>query len=378
MEVFLAFLGLGLTAFGGPLAHLAYFQRGLVAGRGWVTPEAFSGLVALAQALPGPTSSQVALALGFARAGLPGALAAWLGFTLPSALLLFLAGLGLQAFAPPPGLLQGLKLLAVAVVAHAAGEMARALAPAGKPFLIALISAVLLALWPGWQVPVLALGGFLGLALLPPGRESPGALPQTPSSRLAGKALFLFIGLGLGLLLLGPAGPLPTFLLALYLSGSLIFGGGHVVLPLLEARLVPDLMEREVFLAGYGLAQAVPGPLFSFAAFLGTQAPLGLPAPLAALLALLGLFLPGSLLLLAALPFWQALGENLLLRRALAGVNAAVVGLLLAALYDPLFLQGVQGREDFALALLLYGALRLGAPLWTLALSGATLGTLFL
>ncbi len=332
--------------------------------------------MALCQALPGPTSSQVGMALGLLRAGPLGLVLAWLGFTLPSALLLFLVGVGLEALDLPAGLPQGLRLLALAVVAQAVAQMAASLAPDRPRLALALLSALLLVLWPAGQLAALLLAGLLGLLL----RASPP--PQSPSQALSPRAgalaLLAFLGLLLLLHHLAPSGPVWGFLHGLYVAGALVFGGGHVVLPLLEGRLVPGFLDAGSFLVGYGAAQAVPGPLFSFAAFLGARAELPLPTLLAAPLALLALSLPGTLLLLAALPFWTRLGRSLLLGRALMGVNAGVVGLLLAALYDPLFLEAVRGRMDFALALLLYGLLRLGFPSWSLGLLGATLGALFL
>ncbi len=375
LEVFAAFLKLGLTSFGGPLAHLGYFREAFVVGRRWLSEEAYAALLALAQALPGPTSSQVAMALGLLRAGLPGLLAAWLGFTLPSALLLFLAGVGLERLDPPGGLLAGLKLLALAAVAHAVGGMQRALAPEGVRLALALGSALLLLLWPHLHLPVLLLAGVLGLLLLKEARPLPDLPPQLLPPRVGWVAFVLFL---LPFLLLALPHPLAAFLGRLYLAGSLIFGGGHVVLPLLKEGLTPGFLDPGAFLAGYGLAQAVPGPLFSFAAFLGAQAPLGLPPLLSAALALLALFLPGTLLLLAALALLGPLLAHPLAARALAGVNAGVVGLLMAALYDPLFLEAVGDRSHLALGLFLFALLRLGAPPALVALLGATLGAFLL
>ncbi len=376
LEVFRAFLGLGLTSFGGPLAHLGYFHQDLVRRRGWLSEAGYAQLVALCQALPGPTSSQVGMALGLLRAGPLGMVLAWLGFTLPSALLLFLLGVGLEALSPPPGFSQGLRLLALAVVAQAVGQMLASLAPDRPRFALALLAAFLLTLWPQGQVPALLLSGLLGLLLKapPPPPAFAPALFSPVTAAFGALAFLAFLGLLLLLHLLASLHPLWGFLKALYTAGALVFGGGHVVLPLLGERLVPGFLDAGSFLTGYGAAQAVPGPLFSFAAFLGARVELGLPSALLALLALLTLFLPGTLLLLAALPFWTRLGENSLFRRALQGVNAGVAGLLLAALYDLLFQEAVRGREDFALALLLFGLLRLGFPPWALALLGAALG----
>ncbi|GGN01735.1 chromate transporter [Thermus composti] len=359
------------------MAHLGYFRKAFVERRRWLSEEAYAALVALAQALPGPTSSQVGMAIGYLRGGPWGALLAWLAFTFPSALLLFLAALALEALPPPPGLLQGLRLLALVVVAQAVGEMMGRLAPKGAPLAIALGVAILVTLNPAWQIPALLGAALLGLLL--PGPEGAPSLAglKAPPKALGLGALGLFLGLFLVLHLLAPHHPLFAFLYALYRAGSLILGGGHVVLPLLERALVPRFLDPGSFLAGYGLAQAVPGPLFSLAAYLGAKAPLGLPAWAGAFLGLLALFLPGALLLFAALPF-ALLTQSPPFRRALAGAGAGVVGLLLAALYDPLFRHGVDGHQAFALALGLYGLLRLGLPPWALAVLGATLGGAFL
>lgn len=377
LEVFWSFLSLGLTSFGGPLAHLGYFRKAFVTERKWLDEEAYAALVALAQALPGPTSSQVAIGLGYLRGGLWGALLAWLGFTLPSALLLYLAALATDVLLPPSGLLQGLRLLALAVVAEAVGGMTTQLAPSGVRFILAMCSALLVLLWPGLQVPALLLTALLGLILLRKETPSRGKEIKAPSPRVGVWALGLFLLLFGLLFLLAPQHPLFAFLFALYRAGSLILGGGHVVLPLLEEALAPRFLDQETFLACYGLAQAIPGPLFSFAAFLGAKAHLGLPASIGALLSLLALFLPGILFFFAALPFASLL-RHPRFHQGLEGAGAGVVGLLWAALYDPLFLHAVDGRKALALALLLFGLRRLGVPPWALALLGATVGGVFL
>lgn len=364
-QVFLIFLRLGCTSFGGPIAHLGYFRQAFVARRGWLDEPAYAELVALCQLLPGPTSSQVGMALGLRRAGGWGMLAAWLGFTLPSALLLILFALGLARYpqVAASGAVQGLKVFAVAVVAQAVWSMGRTLCPDARRRSLALAAAGL-ALWlPG------SLGQLLGLGLAAlVGRLAlaPAAAPQAPplqpglSRRLGALALLLFV---LPLLLL-PAwtavtGALGTTLAeGVYRAGALVFGGGHVVLPLLQAVVVPaGLVSDSQVMAGYGLAQAVPGPLFTFAAYLGALVPTALPAWLNGLLWTLLIFLPGALVLLAALPFWQTLRRHPGWQRALTGLNAGVVGLLLAALYDPVWTGAIHSGADLALALLALGLL---------------------
>lgn len=351
-QVFLIFLRLGCTSFGGPIAHLGYFRQAFVTRRQWLDEAAYAELVALCQLLPGPTSSQVGMALGLGRAGGWGLLAAWLGFTLPSALLLILFALGLAHL---PGLadssaVHGLKVFAVAVVAQAVWSMGRSLCPDTPRRLLALAAAGL-ALWlPG------SLGQLLGLSLVAlVGRLAlaPVATPPAPtlqaglSRRLGVVALLLFL---LPLLLLPAWGDLAA---GVYRAGALVFGGGHVVLPLLQAVVVPGgLVSDSQVMAGYGLAQAVPGPLFTFAAYLGALVPATLPAWLNGLFWTLLIFLPGALLLLAALPFWQTLRQHPGWQRLLTGLNAGVVGLLLAALYDPVWTGAIRSLTDVVLAAL--------------------------
>ena len=357
--VFRVFLQLGLTSFGGPIAHLGYFREAFVARRRWLDEQAYADLVALCQFLPGPASSQVGIGIGLAKAGYAGALAAWLGFTLPSAVALTLFGYGVLATQDvlPAGLLHGLKVVAVAVVAQAVWGMARTLCPdAPRATLAVLAAAVVLAL-PGAasQLAVIAGGALAGLLALPgeAGRQA-GRLDIAVNKAVAVAALLLFFALLIALPLLAAAIPSQSLALAdsFYRSGSLVFGGGHVVLPLLQAEVVPPgWVSNDAFLAGYGAAQAVPGPLFTFAAYLGTV--MG-PAPngvLGALVCLVAVFAPSFLLVVGALPFWGALRHHPLARRALTGVNAAVVGLLLAALYDPVWTGAILGPLDFVLAL---------------------------
>lgn len=385
-EVFLVFLRLGLTAFGGPIAHLAYFREEFVRRRQWLSEAAYADLVALCQFLPGPASSQVGLALGLQRAGYRGALAAWCGFTLPSAILLILLAIGLVEFGDrlPGGLIAGLKIVAVAVVAQAVWGMAKSLCPDWPRRLLALAAAaLLLALPSAWsQIGVIVGGGLIGLSLQQSAVTAPGeALAAGIGRRSASLWLLLFFLALAGLPLLTQAFPGHALAMvdAFYRAGALVFGGGHVVLPLLQAEVVgAGWIAGETFLAGYGAAQAVPGPLFTFAAFLGAAG----PAPngwSGGLLALLAIFLPAFLLLAGALPFWDALRANRWARAALAGVNAAVVGILLAALYDPVWTSAIHGPAELLLAALAFAALMFGqqAP-WRVVAVCALAGAIFL
>ena len=387
--VFLIFLRLGLTAFGGPVAHLAYFRAEFVARRHWLSERSYSDLVALCQFLPGPASSQVGIALGLSRAGYGGALAAWAGFTLPSALALILFALGLARWgqALPPGAWQGLQVVAVAVVAQAVWGMARSLCP-DRQRVTLMVAAACIALLQAaaWsQVGVMLAAGLAGWLWLQPeqavGHEP---LPIRVGRRAALLSLTLF-----GLLLLGlpiATGWWPGQTLELisgfYRAGSLVFGGGHVVLPLLEAQLVPNgWVSAETFLAGYGLTQAMPGPLFTFAAFLGAslQQPSGqgIAGWSGGWLALLAIFLPSFLLVVGALPFWESLRRNRQAQAALAGINAAVVGLLLAALYQPVWSSAILGPRDFGLALVALLALMFWRlPPWLVVLGCGLAGWL--
>ncbi|GAB4391511.1 MAG: chromate efflux transporter [Kiloniellaceae bacterium] len=363
--VFLTCLQLGLTSFGGPVAHLGYFREAFVQRRRWIGDQAYADLVALCQFLPGPASSQVGIGIGLAKAGLPGACAAWLGFTLPSALLLVVFGYGVAAWQEvlPAGVLHGLKVVAVAVVAQAVWGMARTLCPdAPRATLAVLAAAAVLALpSAATQVAVIFAGALAGLLALRAGEEAGGAALRIPLGKgLATVALALFFVLLVALPLWAAASPSQTLALvdSFYRAGSLVFGGGHVVLPLLQSEVVPPgWVTDDAFLAGYGAAQAVPGPLFTFAAYLGTVSG---PAPngwLGALICLLAIFAPSFLLVVGALPFWESLRRQAVVRRGLVGVNAAVVGLLLAALYDPVWTSAILAPRDFILALAAFTAL---------------------
>ncbi len=367
LRIFLAFLKLGLTSFGGPVAHLGFFREEFVTRRRLIQEEAYANLVALCQFLPGPASSQVGIGLGLSFGGLPGALAAWCGFTLPSAVALILFAYGVTLLDPnvvQTGWLHGLKVVAVAVVAQAIWGMAKNLCPDRPRGTVAVLAAILTLSFPGvgGQIAAILLGACLGLLFLH--HETTG--DTTSALPLPGKRTALF-SLGFFILLLGA---LPFFaaqgshMLVLidsfYRSGSLVFGGGHVVLPLLQAEVVtPGWIDRDLFLAGYGAAQAVPGPLFTFSAYLGAAQSLSPNGWTGGLICLLAIFLPSFLLVIGILPFWHQLQSNHRIRKALVGTNAAVVGLLIAAFYDPVWSRGVLSVGDFGLALGAFGMLQL-------------------
>lgn len=356
-EVFWAFLALGLTSFGGPVAHLGYFRTAFVERRQWLSEQAYADLVALCQFLPGPASSQVGFALGLMRAGPRGAAMAWLAFTLPSAIVLVLFALGAAVMEGPvaSGIIHGLKVVAVAIVAHAVWGMARNLCPDKTRTGIALaaVFAVVLVSGPLGQVAAIVLGGVAGLLLC---RQSAAASSSEslhfPVTRQAGTlALLVFAGLLVLLPLLAASAGWLNVVDAFYRSGALVFGGGHVVLPLLEAEVVQsDWITADEFLAGYGAAQAVPGPLFTFAAYLGALLP-GIPSVIGALLALLAIFVPGFLLLVGVLPFWNQFRQWSSAQALMRGANAAVVGILGAALYQPVWTSAILGPYEFVLAL---------------------------
>jgi len=383
--VFLIFLRLGLTSFGGPIAHLGYFRHEFVTRRRWLSERSYADLVALCQFLPGPASSQVGMALGLSRAGYAGALAAWAGFTLPSAgaLILFALGLSQHGDALSPGMLHGLKVVAVAVVAQAVWGMARQLCTdVPRVTLMAMAACVVLLAPAAWaQVGVMAVAGIAGLLLLQPapgGAHDP--LPVRVSPRAGGVWLTLLGALLLGLPVLAQLLPGQALAMvdAFFRAGSLVFGGGHVVLPLLQAEVVASgWVPDETFLAGYGATQAVPGPLFTFAAFLGASMGTAPSGWVGGLIGLLAIFLPSFLLVFGALPFWERLRQSLRTQAALAGVNAAVVGLLLAALYQPVWTGAIFQPEDFGLALLALVALMFWKlPPWLVVMGCAVAGWL--
>jgi chromate transporter len=384
-EVLLVFLRLGLTSFGGPIAHLGYFHDEFVVRRRWLDEKTYVDLVALCQFLPGPASSQVGLAIGLSRAGYLGSLAAWVGFTMPSAIALVLFAYGVEAFGGVlgSGWLHGLKVVAVAVVAQAVLSMMCSLAPDRERATLAVVATVLVIAIPSaWgQIGAIVLGGVAGVVLfrsLPPTDHV--ALPHPISRTVGALALVLFFLLLLGLPLMATAIPSQGLTLfdAFYRAGSLVFGGGHVVLPLLQASVVPPgWVSNDAFLAGYGAAQAVPGPLFTFAAYLG--AVMG-PQPngwAGASLCLVAVFLPSFLLVFGALPFWDAWRRRRWAQSALTGVNAAVVGLLLAALYNPVWTAGITSAADFALGSAAFLLLFMWkTPPWLVVLLSAAGGAL--
>jgi chromate transporter len=359
LEVLSVFLKLGLTCFGGPIAHIGYFRDEFVVRRKWIDEHAYADLVGLCQFLPGPASSQVGFSIGLMRAGYLGALAAWTGFTLPSAIVLVLFAYGAGALSGPigTGLLHGLKLTAVAIVAQAVWGMARSLCPDRERASIALVAALLILFSTSSvvQITAIALGGIAGLWLCRGTPTAQSGHVDMPVTRRAGLiALIGFFALLAGLPVLRGLTGSPALALfdAFYRSGALVFGGGHVVLPLLrEAFVTPGWLSDDAFLAGYGAAQAVPGPLFTFAAYLGTVVtpePHGLAG---AVLGLIGIFLGGILVLIGVLPFWDEFRQRAGAQAVMRGVNAAVVGVLGAALYNPVWTSSVLGPRDFGIAL---------------------------
>jgi len=363
--VFLVFLRLGLTSFGGPVAHLGYFRDEFVTRRQWLTERSYADLVALCQFLPGPASSQVGIALGLSRSGYAGALAAWAGFTLPSAIALILFAQGMASYGDviPAGVLHGLKVVAVAVVAQAIWGMARNLCPdAPRVTIMAAAACFVLLLPSAWgQVGVIVIAAVIGLLLFKPQQGAAhDPLPIVMRRRVGLLWLALFFALLMGLPLLTALFPGQTLAMvdAFYRAGSLVFGGGHVVLPLLQAEVVPPgWVDNEFFLAGYGAAQAVPGPLFTFAAFLGASMNETPSGWLGGMICLLAIFAPSFLLVAGALPFWERLRRNVRAQAVLSGINAAVVGLLLAALYQPVWTSAIHAPQDFGLALVALVAL---------------------
>jgi len=387
IDVFLVFLKLGFTAFGGPVAHLAFFREEFVVRKKWVTESDYSEIVALCQFLPGPASSQVGLTIGLSRSGYLGSISAWLGFTLPSAILLLLLALGYSHYGDiiPSGLLTGLKIVTVAVVAQAVWGMAKSICTDTTRITIMLCSAAALLLFQSIYAPLLVIfiAGILGVLLFKPALDLVKSDLIFSISRFSGTVwflIFLLLMFGLPVLQLVVNEPVIDIISAFFRSGSLVFGGGHVVLPLLESEMVKTAwVGKEAFLAGYGATQAVPGPLFTFSAFLGGVLNGPISGVFGGLLALFSIFLPSFLLVYAILPFWQNLRIKPRIRAALVGINARVVGILFAALYQPVFVGGVSGTNDFigvivAFAALMYWRL----PPWLVVIAGGTIGALTL
>ena len=381
--VFLAFLALGLTSFGGPVAHIGYFREAFVTRRRWMNERGYADLVALCQMLPGPTSSQVGIGIGLTKAGLVGAVAAWIGFTAPSAIMLIALGYGVIAFddAIPAGLLHGLGAVVVAVVAQAVWGMAKTLCPDPPRVTIAVLAAaaVLGVGGSATQVAVIVAGGLVGFLWLREQARTPSDPGRAaPASAVAMASLVLFFALLVLLPVVASTWPSQGLALAdsFYRSGSLVFGGGHVVLALLKAEVLPTgWVSEDVFLAGYGAAQAVPGPLFTFSAYLGTVMESPPAGWVGGLICLAAIFVPSFLLVIGTLPYWNALRRLEWAGRAMLGVNAAVVGLLLAALYDPVWTGGVRSAGDFVLALAAFALLvSWKLPPWLVVLLGALAG----
>lgn len=386
LQSFIAALKLGLLSFGGPTAHIGYFREEYVAKKGWLDDRSFADLVALCQLLPGPASSQLGMAIGWLRAGWLGSIAAWVGFTLPSAAAM--AGFAYLYESVPAaaaaGWIKGLTLAAVAIVAGAVAGMARTLAPdpARAAIAVASAAAVLLLPLPWMQAAVIAAAGAAGMLLKPEAARDAAAKEAAPPLSggqrwLPASLLILFGAILLTLPAIRSFGSVPPLLAlfeSFYRAGALVFGGGHVVMPLLERELVPSgLVAPEQFMAGYAAAQAVPGPLFTFASYLGAI-PGGWTG---AAIATVAVFLPGYLLVIGTLPFWQSLRRMTRVMHALYGINAAVVGILLAALYDPLFTKAVHGAADFVIAAALYVlSAHWKLPPWALVLTAAATGTI--
>ena len=360
-----AFLKLGLTSFGGPIAHLGYFREEFVVRKKWLDDRVYADLVALCQFTPGPASSKAGIGIGLMKAGLPGAFAAWVAFTLPSALALLLFAYGMETFAGEPGggWLHGLKVVAVAVVAQAVWGMAKNLCPDAPRFTLAVAAAVIAMLWPSstGQVGAIAVGAIVGCLFLNAKRDDAHVDMSIPLGKTAGASSLVLFFVLLAVLPVASAvyqNDALSLFDSFYRSGSLVFGGGHVVLPLLQAEVVPrGWVSNDAFLAGYGAAQAVPGPLFTFAAYLGAIMGTEPSGWQGALLCIAAIFLPAFLLTIGVLPFWDGLRRLGPVRSALTGVNAAVVGLLLAALYNPVWTSAIKAPADFGLGLAAFALL---------------------
>ncbi|PAE23689.1 ChrA protein [Bacillus sp. 7894-2] len=380
LEILLVSTRLGLTSFGGPVAHLGYFHDEYVRRRKWMDEKSYADLVALCQFLPGPASSQVGIGIGVMRAGAAGGIMAFLGFTLPSVIALIIFAILLQGINPAEaGWIHGLKIVAVAVVAHAVLGMAQKLVPDLPRKTLALLAIIATLLWQTaiTQVAVILVSAFIGFLIYKKHTDNDDARLEFPISKgFAAGCLVLFFALLIVLPILREVTALEWVALfdSFYRSGSLVFGGGHVVLPLLEREFVPaGWLSEEAFLAGYGAAQAVPGPLFTFAAYLGAV----MNGWQGGLLATAAIFLPAFLLILGALPFWDTLRRNPNIRGALMGVNAAVVGILIAAFYHPIWTSSILEPADFAFAAVLFSMLVYWKlPPWIIVVTGAMGGTL--
>lgn len=355
LEVFLTALRLGLTSFGGPIAHLSYFHDEYVKKKKWISEHAYADLVALCQFLPGPASSQVGMAIGLSRAGISGAILSWIGFTLPSAIMLILFGLGMAQIdaGTHQHWLHGLKVVAVAVVAQAVLGMAKKLCPDKERATIAVISSVIVLFASSAiiQILVLLVAGLFGAYFLKSSNELPHEPLHKGRRRVGAIFLLLFFGFLVVLPMLRPIAQELKLFDSFYRAGALVFGGGHVVLPLLKAEVVPTgWVTNDLFMAGYGVANAIPGPLFAFSAYLGAVSSSSPNEWMGAFICLVAAFLPSFLLVVGALPFWEKMRSLPKIRQSMLGLNAAVVGILLAALYNPVWTSAIFSSKDFALA----------------------------
>lgn len=380
LEVLLVFGKLGVSCFGGPIAHIGYFRNEFVERRKWLDEAVFSDIVALCQFLPGPASSQVGIILGVLRAGLPGGITAWLGFTLPSALALiaFAYGIGSLGDLSHVAWLHGLKIVAVAVVAQAVWRMAQNLCPDRERVSLAVAATLVTLAIPSvaGQIGAIVAGGVIGWRLLPSTHDAktiPLAIPTGRRTAIVSISLFATLLFGLPLLASATSDPTIEVISSFYRAGSLVFGGGHVVLPLLQQAVVPrGWISNDAFLAGYGAAQAIPGPLFTFAAYLGSAMQFASNGWIGGLICLTAIYLPSFLLLLGALPFWDALRHRMAVQSALKGVNATVVGILLGALYTPVWTNAIFTPADFGLGILAFLLLVFWqTPPWLVVVIGA-------
>lgn len=380
IEILLISTRLGLTSFGGPTAHLAYFHEEYVRKRKWMDEKSYADLVALAQFLPGPASSQVGIGIGVMKAGITGGIISFIGFTLPSVIVLMIFALLLIEFdASSVGWLHGLKIVAVAIVAHAIIGMTKKLTPDIKRKTIALLALIGTLLWQTatTQVSVILIAGLVGFLLFkehPKTKTERSYFPIAKSASIICLVFFFTLLIALPLLSELTGSHWVAMFDSFYRSGSLVFGGGHVVLPLLEQEFVPaGLISKEAFLAGYGATQAVPGPLFTFAAYLGTV----MKGWQGGLVATFAVFLPAFLLIVGVLPFWDSLRNNTKVKGAIIGVNAAVIGILISAFYMPIWTSSIINATDFALAAILFSMLAFfKLPPWIIVVSGALGGTL--
>ena len=374
---------MGFTSFGGPVAAIGYFRAEFVTRRKWFNDHTFIDMIALCQFLPGPVSSQLGISIGFAKGGIPGALLAWLGFTMPSAILMIIFGLGVSSFGDVThqGWMSGLKIVTVAVVAQAVLAMARIFCVDWKKTLLTVFAAIVMIFLPLaiTQITLMIFGGIVGLLLLIPnhnGQHTSLGIRLKRHISIGALIVFFVLLFVLPVLMILYPSHILEVIDSFYRSGALVFGGGHVVLPLLQATVVqPGWVSNESFLAGYAMAQALPGPLYSFAAYLGSimsEAPNGWSG---GMLCLVAIYLPSFLLVIGILPFWDKLRKVYKVQTSLAGVNAVVVGILLAALYNPVWKMGILSWADFGFAVLLFCLLQFGrVQPWMVVVFGATIG----